>query len=425
MEPLALSAAEARGLTLGAQGLDGRRPAKPGLAQVRAVALHLGALQIDAVNVLVRAHYLPHFSRLGPYPVDALERLINVRHELVELLGHQASYVPVGLEPVLRPRREWALDRWYGGWRERIDPAYVAAVEAEVEARGPLALADLEDARRRPKRKPEELTIRRKDGQPYAESSLRWGRPSDGKAVLDGLLYEGRLALAGRRKGGADRLYDLAERVLPADVLATPTPAWTDSCRELVRRAAAALGVATVADLADYFQIRVADAKVAVRELVEDGTLVESKVEGWMGTAYAAAGGLRRKRPASADASEGGALLGPFDSLTWSRERTRRLFGFVHSFEIYVPEPKRQYGYYVLPFLLGDALVARIDLRAERAEGVLRVPAAFAEPGVPTAAVAAALAEELKRMAGWLGLERVEVGERGDLARALRRAVAA
>jgi uncharacterized protein len=413
----ALGAGEARRWALAAQGLGGPRPARPGLAHVRAVAQRLGALQIDAVNVLVRAHFLPAFSRLGPYPVDALERLVNVRHELVELPGHQASYVPVELEPLLRWRRQLHAERWYGGWRARVDPAYVDAVEAEVVARGPLAVADLEDARRRPRRPPAELTIRRKDGQPYAESSLLWGRSSHGKTVLDGLLHEGRLALAGRRKGGADRLYDVAERVLPAAVREAPTPALPDARRELVRRSAAALGVTTVTDLAGYFELKVADTKIAVQELVEEGALVEVAVEGWKGPAYVPVPSPPRVR----GGVEGPALLGPFDSLTWSRERTRRIFGFDHSFEIYVPEAKRRYGYYVLPFLLGSKLVARVDLKADRAAGVLRVPGAFAEEGVDVGTVAAALRGELERTASWLGLDSVEVGERGDLVGALTR----
>jgi uncharacterized protein YcaQ len=422
-----LSAAEARRAALAAQQLDGRRGrgtgATPSVAALRSVAHRLQALQIDSVNIVVRAHYLPLYSRLGPYDVARLDRLTNERHDLIEhRFGHQASFVPVELEPFLRWRREDARQRWRSGWRASVDAAYVEAVERQVEAEGPLTLRDLEEPRRH--RGP--VTVRRKDGRPYAPTSLRWHRPSDGKTVLDGLLHEGRLALAGRR--GVERRYDLSERVLPASVRSMPTPSVEDAQRELVRRAAGALGVATVADLADYFVLRVGDTRRAVHALVEEGALVPVAVEGWPQPAYAVAG-LRVPRSV-----EGATLLGVFDSLTWSRDRTRRLFGFDFSFEIYVPEPDRRYGYYVLPFLLGDELVARVDLKADRARGRLVVLGAFEEAAVraPAADVVGALRAELGRMAGWLGLESVEVpraarggGGRGSLASALRRGAGA
>ena len=411
-----LSAGEARRLALSAQGFGAPRPAKAGMAHVRAVARRLHALQIDTVNALVRAHYLPLYSRLGTYPVAALDRLTNERHELVETrVGHQASYVPVELTPLLRWRLEEPSQAWRHAWRSGIDPGYVKAVERQVVERGPLALGDLEDPRRREKQKPHELTIRRKDGQPYAESSLAWGRPSDGKTVLDGLLAEGRLALAGRR--GAERLYDLVERVVPPSVLAAPSPSPADAQRELVRLSAAALGVATIADLADYFGLKVTPVRAAVRSLADAGVLEEVRVEGWKDAAVLSVG-ARAPR-----AVEARALLGPFDSLTWSRDRVQRLFGFAFSFEIYVPEAKRRYGYYVLPFLLGEVLVARIDLKADRSGGALVVQGAFGEAGIEVGAVVEALASELASLAGWIGLDRVVVGDRGDLARQLRRAV--
>lgn len=410
-----LSAAEARRLALAAQGFGGRRPAKPGGAHVLAVAERVQAFQIDTVNVLVRAHYLPAYARLGPYPLTIMDRLTNVRHDLVEhRRAHQASYVPVATEPWLRWRRDGDESGWRSAWRKSVDPAYLAAVEQQVAERGPLGLSDLEDARRRAKPAPSELKIRRRDGQPYAESSLRWGRPSDGKTVLDGLLYEGRLALAGRR--GPDRLYDLAERVLPEEVRQQPTPPADAARIELVRRSARSLGVATVADLASVFQLKLAETKAAVRSLVAEGSLVEVAVEGWRGPAYLDPA-VRIPRTVEARA-----LLGPFDSLTWSRERTSRVFGFDFTFEIYVPEPKRRYGYYVLPFLLGDRLVARVDLKADRRRSALVVAGAFAEPGVDAVSVAGELREELGQVAAWLGLEGVDAaGGRGDLVAQLRR----
>jgi hypothetical protein len=403
---LEVDADDARRLALAAQGLTKPRPKKPTAAHVTATATQLQAIQIDSVNVLVRAHYLPLFTRLGPYPMVALDRLTNERHDLVELRhGHQASYVPVDVEPLLRWKLDDGRNEWRKRWRANVDEGYVDAVLDQVRERGPLALGDLDDARRRAKQAPHELTIRRKDGQPYAESSLRWGRPSDGKTVLDGLLHEGVLALAGRRGAGFDRLYDLSERVLPEPIRNAPTPAPVDARRELVRRAAVNLGVASVADLADYFQLKTTDAKVAVDDLVAAGDLEVVRVEGWKGPAYRDARAPRPKPAADDDVR----LLGPFDSLTWSRDRTRRIFGFDFSFEIYVPEAKRKYGYYVLPVLLGGRLVGRVDLKADRARRALVAVGAFTEPTADAKAVAAPLEAELHRLARWLDLETVEL----------------
>ena len=391
-----LSAAEARRLALAAQGLAAAPSKLPGRAAVLRVARDLQALQIDTVNVLARAHYLPLYSRLGPYATEHLDRLTNETHDLIETReGHQASYVPVELEPYLRWRRTGTGNAWRSTWRGAIDPAFIDAVEHQVIERGPLALGDLDDPRRRAKPAPHELTIRRKDGKPYAESSLRWGRPSDGKTVLDGLLHEGRLTLAGRRSG-MDRLYDLTERVVPKAILDTPTPDPVEARRELVRRAGRALGVATVADLANYFLLKIGETKAAAHELVDAGELVPTAVEGWKGPTFRWSSAKAPRRTTNHS------LVGPFDSLTWSRDRTLRLFGFEFSFEIYVPEAKRRYGYYVLPFLQGDRLTARVDLRADRTSRVLHARS-FAE--ADDSLDEAALRSELERMAEWLGLD--------------------
>ena len=413
-----LSLEEARHLALAAQGFTdrGRRPAKPTATHVRKSATHVGALQIDTVNVLIRAHYLPAYSRLGPYPTRALDRLTNTTHDLIEVRdAHQASYIPVETDPLLRWRRDDPRQQWRKAWRHGIDPGYIDAVEQQVAEHGPLGLSDLDDPKRRPKQAPHELLIRRKDGQPYAESSLRWGRPSDGKTVLDGLLHEGRLALAGRR--GPDRLYDLVERVIPDEIRNLPTPTPEDARRELVQLSARSLGIATIADLASVFQLKTGETKPAVNALVADGVLEPVTVEGWKDTAYRDT----RLRPKHRNDADTRALLGPFDSLTWSRDRTKRLFDFDFSFEIYVPEAKRRYGYYVLPFLLGDRLVARVDLKADRARQTLVVAGAFAEATADKRTVALALTEELRQLATWLGLEHVQAkGGRGDLPKLLR-----
>lgn len=324
------------------------------------------------------------------------------------------------MEPFLRWRRgvseiqaiEEERQQWRKAWRASVDAAYIDAVERQVDERGAIALSDLDDPRRRAKPVPSEAAVRRRDGQPYAESSLRWGRPSDGKTVLDGLVNEGVLALAGRR--GVERLYDRAERVIPAEVRDRPTPSADDARRELVLRSAVALGVATMADLANYFHLKSAEVKPAVRDLIADGTIQEVRVEDWKSPAFLA---WDRPVPKQIDARS---LVGPFDSLTWSRDRTKRLFGYDFSFEIYVPEPKRRYGYYVLPLLLGDGLVARVDLKADRQRSVLVAAGAYAEPAVDPPEVASALQVELERMATWLSLEAIEVGPRGDLSPLLR-----
>jgi uncharacterized protein len=260
---------------------------------------------------------------------------------------------------------------------------------------------------------PEESRYRRQDGQPYAESSLAWSlKGSEGKSALLWLVLQGELALAGR--GPAfERLFDLRERVLPAD----GEPAIPDPPRELLLRSARALGVATAKEIAEYFGMGVTACKPVLAALVEEGDLVPVKVSGWPGSA------LMAGDAPSPEPVEGGALVGPFDSLTWSRPRTKRIFDFAVSFEIYVPEPKRQFGYYVLPFLLDERLVARVDVKAEREAGCLAVKGAYLEAGESPGAVAERLAGELREMASWLSLDAVRVDGRGDLASGLSEAI--
>lgn len=406
-----LSSVDARRIALAAQGFGRRRPARPTLAHVLDVVRRLHVLQIDTVNVLVRAHYLPVVSRLGPYPMRLLDDLIHVTHDVVELNGHAASFVPVEVEPPLRSRGPTGISfgPGFGASMEAKRPGYLDAVRQAVADRGPLAAGDLDDPGRYRHRTPEEHPARRRDGKPYAATSLAWGTGgSDGKNALLWLVQERALALAGRGPS-FDRLFDLRERVLPE----TPDLSPATATAELVRRSVTALGVATPKDVAGYFGLQVADVKAPLASLVDEGVVLRAQVEGWKGATFVTAEALRSK-PVTARA-----LLGPFDSLTWSRDRTKRLFDFDFSFEIYVPEPNRRYGYYVLPFLLSDRLVARVDLRADRKAGTLVVPGAFAEPGVDVAHVTAELAAELRAMAGWLGLDDVVVGERGDLAAGL------
>ncbi len=387
-----LSLAAARRIALAAQGfIDPRPTGTPDRRHLRRVLSRVGLLQIDSVNVVVRSHYLPLFSRLGPYPVSLLNRAAYADHELFEYWGHEASLLPVALHPALRWRMARAAEQ-FATWGQparlaRERPDYIAAVLAEVAARGPLGAGELDDER--PRR------------------AGPWWDWHDAKIALEWLFWTGQVTTADRRS--FERRYDLTERVLPRTVLDAPTPSVADGQRELVRVAGRACGVATEGDLRDYFRLSPADSRARVAELVDSGELVSVTVRGWRQQAY-----LHRdaKLPRWVRAR---ALLSPFDSLVWERSRTERLFGFRFRLEIYTPAPKRVHGYYVLPFLLGDRLVARVDVKADRAVGTLRVLAAYAEKGAP-GDTAAELAAELRSLADWLGLDRVEVHDRGDLA---------
>jgi uncharacterized protein YcaQ len=377
---LRLSAAEARRLALGAQGFAESRPEhEPNGWDLRRAIARAGLFQIDSVNVLERAHYLPAFSRLGPYPRELLDRAYGrAPRRLFEYWGHEASLLPVEVHPLLRWRMERAATDAWGGMRrvQAERPELVAEVLEQVRERGPIAASELEH-----------------DGPRRTGPWWDW---SDAKRAIEFLFWSGQVTSARRRR--FERLYDLPQRVLPPKVLATPTPEPAEAQRELLRIAARRLGVAAERDLRDFFRLSAADAKPRIAELVEAGELLEVEVEGWGRTR-----GLldpSARIPRRVDAA---ALIGPFDPLIWERERVRRLFGFEFRLEIYVPAAKRRHGYYVLPFLLGDRLVARVDLKSDRAAGVLRVRALHLEPSAP-AHTRDALAAELDAMAGWLGL---------------------
>jgi len=397
VKPASIGAGEARRVALAAQGFGGRRSAGPaGWRRLRGAIARMGLVQLDSVSALIRSHYLPAFSRLGAYDRARLDlkAFDPRRRELFEYWAHEASLLPLATQPLLRWRmaRAEQLDGVYGEIarlvRER--PAYIAAVLAEIEARGPLSAREI--------------------GGQGSHVGAMWAW-HEGKVALEYLFWSGRLSAATRR--GFERVYDLAERVLPAAVLDLPTPDEADAQRALLRIAGRALGIATEADLRDYFRLSAVDAKPRLAELVEAGDLVPARVEGWRQPAYLdpAARVPRRLRAT--------ALLSPFDPLIWSRARAQRLFGFRYRLEIYVPAAKRRHGYYVLPFLHDERLVARLDLKSDRAAGCLRVPGAFAEAGVTTDNDVAALAGALGRLAAWLGLERVVLGRRGDLIPAL------
>jgi len=387
----------ARRIALAAQGFGRTPPAAPGRKHVRDLIGKLGVVQIDSVNVVTRTHYVPAFSRLGDYPREALEaEAWGARRGLFEYWGHEASLMPMELQPLLRWRmaRAEAGEMWTGlsrFGRERRD--YIDGVLSEIERRGPVTGGDFNDAPR---------------GAPG------WWGWSDGKRALEWLFWAGMITTKTRR--GFERVYDLTERALPARIVDLPTPDEADAQRELIRLSARAMGVATAADLRDYFRLPLAEAKARIAELVEGGELTPVSVKGWRQEAYLSAGAKTPRKVA------GAALLSPFDNLIWARDRTERLFGTRVRLEIYTPAHKRMHGYYVLPFLEDEAITARVDLKSDRKAGVLLVQAAWREPDA-TADTPARLAAELRRMSVWLGLGEVEVVGKGDLAAALSDAI--
>jgi len=394
-----LSAADARRLALAAQGFDRPRPRRRvGAPDLRRTIRQLGLLQIDFVNVLVPAHYLVPFSRLGPYDRALLDEVVYRGREFTEQWAHEASIVPVETWPLLRYRMEVHRARPYGfdSFMEK-NAAYVEQVLAQVRERGPLSADDLPDP---------EGASRRIPGAWIGTVP---------RAVLEAHFGRGTLAVTERR-ANFSRTFDLAERRLPADHYRREATR-EESQRELLRLAARSHGVGTATDLADYYRMPVRPARERLSELVAAGDVREVRVEGWREVAYLHA---RAKVPSRIEAA---ALLAPFDPVVWFRRRTSRLFGFDYRFEIFVPRPKRRWGSYVLPFLLGDRLVARVDLKADRSRRRLRVLAAYVEAGVRPAPVAEALATELKTMAAWLALESVAMERRGSLARALAAAL--
>lgn len=394
-----LSAKDARRIALAAQGFAERRPAVPGRRHLLKTIDRLSVLQIDSVNVVSRTHYLPLFSRLGAYPRPLLEDLAwGKRPVLFEYWMHEASLAPWALQPLMRWRMDDAREGvgvWKGVARFlRTHEDFIDKVLSEIGRRGPIPASELELG---------------------AKGAGGWWGWSEGKHALECLFWIGDLTAATRR-GTFERVYGLPEDVHPKGVRDIPIPDRAEAQRQLIRLAARAQGVATERDLRDYFRMPVADARARIAELAEAGELVPVKVKGWDQPAWLDPA-ARRPRKVTAQA-----LLSPFDNLIWFRERAERLFGVKVRLEIYTPAHKRTHGYYVLPFLQGEAITARVDLKAERKAGVLMVQAAHSEPGAD-ARTPAALAEELRLMAGWLGLERVEIKPKGDLAQALAAAV--
>ncbi len=395
-----LSLHQARRVALAAQGFCDQRPTgRVDRRHLRRVIDRMGVIQIDSVNVLVRSQELPLFARLGPHPRDLIPAA-TADGELFEYWVHEASHVPSAHHHLHR----WQMARdhkWSRYWDlHQRRPGFVDDVLRRIEREGPLTAGDLRERVG-------------KKGQ--------WWDWDDGKVALEHLFWKGTIS-ARRRASDFARVYDLTERLLPASVLTRPTPDEPAARRELLLLAARHHGVGTLEDLTDYHRQKNEPCRPLVRELVADGSLLEVQVEGWTKPAYLHPDA---RLPRRVDAC---ALLSPFDPVCWHRDRNERLFGFHYRIEIYTPAPRRKFGYYVLPVLWGDRLAGRLDLKADRAadggEGVLLVPGAFTEPGVDVAQLADALAPELASLATWLGLARVQVGERGDMACALAAAAA-
>jgi uncharacterized protein YcaQ len=390
-----LSASQARRIALAAQGLAGPRPQRPVTRRAfRALARRLAVLQLDSVNVMVRTHYMPTFSRLGGYASALLEsEAWGKRPSLFEYWGHQACLMPVDMQPLFRWRmrgsRRKDESKTAHARLEAKRPGYIDWVLQEIGRRGPVTGGDFADEGPR------------KSG---------WWEWSDGKIALEWLFWTGRVAIKTRR--GFERVYDLTERVLPPEVLNAPTPSEAEAKRELVRIAVAALGIATAADVADYFMLLQADVRAAAKDLVEAGALEPVSVKGW-GPAWLAAGAWLPRRASAA------ALLSPFDNLIFNRGRTERLFGLRYRIGLYTPADQRHHGYYVYPFLMDERIAAQVDLKADRAAGRLLVQAAHLEAGAAEDETAERLAGELRLLAAWQGLPDIAVSKKGGLAAAL------
>ena len=405
---LSLSKQDVKRIAIRAQGLDhnrvatsktndvGKCPKVVTIGDVRRSILAMGLLQIDAVNVCVRSHYMPLFSRLGIYHRELLDQLAYKEKEIFETWAHAACFVPVERHFLFRQRMAQQKPRPLVEKLKKDRPDYLEDVLSQVTSRGQLSASELEESGKR--------------------SGSWWGY-QDGKIAAEWHFSLGNLSIAERHN--FTRYYDLTERVIPSEHLNSATLSLQDSNREMLRLAIKAHGVGSTRDFGNYYHLKDDSALTGINELLEEGSIQRVRIEGWpKGIETFAA-----KENISSEPTDARALLTPFDPLVWNRSRIERIFDFLYRIEIYVPERKRQYGYYVYPFLLGEDLVARVDLKAERNKSVLVVKGAFVEDGYDHDQIAAPLADELMMMAQWLGLERVGTGAKGNLMQSLRTAL--
>lgn len=399
MSPLTsntISRNQARRMALAAQGMASA--AKPGTTaswrRISGAIDRMNLLQIDSVNVLARSHYMPVLARVGHYRPDTLDaRAFSLKkRQMFEYWAHEASLLPMRLQPLLR----WRMARAANGQgiykdlvafsRERKD--YLDLVRREIRTRGPLRATDLPEAQK---------------------STKDWWSWSNAKTALEYLFAAGEVTAA-ERQGNFERRYDIPERVIPPDVLALPSPDEPDAIRQLLDLSGRALGIATQSDLRDYFRLPLAEARKALQELVEEGRLIPVDVEGWQHPGFVH---TEAELPRRATAT---ALLSPFDPLVWNRDRAARIFNFTYRIEIYTPAAKRQYGYYVLPFLMNGRLAGRACLKSDRQNNVLRVNACHVEPHHDPHETAIGLAGSLTGLARWLDLDEIAVAGSGNLA---------
>jgi uncharacterized protein len=393
-----LSINEARRIALHAQGFQGQsRDGKATWPKLARTVEQLHLLQIDSVNVLIRSHYLPLYARLGAYDRTALDKrsFDNKHRHFFECWAHEASLVPLALHPLLRWRMERARngDGTYAGMDKfgREEKPFLKSTLAFITQNGPTRTSEIPGG---------------------GKSAGGWWGWSKGKLAMETLFDQGRITTAARQ--GFERIYDIPERVIPADILARPTPTETEAQHILVGMASQALGIATEQDLRDYFRLSPAAFKTALASTLEEGLLRPVKVEGWKQQAF-----LHRdaKLPRKAGNTT---LLSPFDPLVWNRDRAERLFNFHYRIELYTPEAKRKFGYYVLPFLHGENLAGRLCLKADRENATLRVNTAHHEAGQNPDDLREPLLEELHRMANWLNLDHISIATKGNMAKTLK-----
>jgi uncharacterized protein YcaQ len=385
----------ARRIALGAQGFGQAAPVgRVDVRHFRRVMNRIGLVQLDSVNVCVRTHYMPFYSRLGPYDPAALDTWLNSSGEHFEYWAHEAAVLPVEHYPLWR----WKMERMRP-WRRaeallEAHPELLDDVLRQVRENGPLTVRDLD--------------------APAARTEAWWGY-GPGKVALEVLFANGKISAL--RTGNFGREYDLPERLLPAAVIATDALGEEEAHRELLVTATKHHGIGTLHDIADYFRLNVPTSRPIIESLASEGRIIEVEVPGWKGPVYMDPDAVRPR------SISGTTLLSPFDPVVWYRERTERLFGFRYRIEIYVPEPDRVFGYYVLPLMVDGALVGRVDLKADRKNGALLVQSAFREEGADATLVSIALSGELQRFAEWLGLESIELGTKGNVMADLKKQI--
>ena len=392
-----LSAEEARRISLNAQGFSYERTAdKASASELNFVMDAMKVVQLDAVPIVVRTQYLPFFSRLGNYDMSLYEEIAYKEDQWFELWAHEASIAPVKNEPFFRFIKERAKrgDTWKGLYKvAKEEPEYVKTVLKEVEQRGPLEAKHLNDPR-------------------YINQS-GWGSRSVGQLALNWLYRIGEVGI--RRGKNFEKKYDLITNIVPSEVLSRPSPTEEESLKELYLWAASAMGVASARDIQDYFRTRSANTPTLLAELVEEGLLRKVAVEGWGLESFAPSdfGTVKQISPTC--------VLSPFDPITWNRERLRRIFNFDYKLEIYKPKSKREFGYYVMPFMHNGQIVARVDLANRRQTGVLEILGAFCEPSFDREAISKPLWEEISLLATFVGCSAIEIKRRGNLSQALNK----